>query len=89
MRGRKIEFRGVGSRPYQVVLCLGDTAVGASGRPHMVDMQVIVRPHSRNMPVIEREEERPSGGPDGAVVGEVDLSRIELLEGVNPVRDAG
>ena len=31
MRGRKIEFRGVGSRPYQVVLCLGDTAVGASG----------------------------------------------------------
>ena len=37
----------------------------------------------------EHEDERPSGGPDGAVVGEEDHSRIELLEGVNPVRDAG
>ena len=29
------------------------------------------------------------GGPDGAVVGEVDDPGIELLKGVNPVRDIG
>ena len=31
----------------------------------------------------------PSGGPDGAVVGEVDHLGIELLKGVNPAREAG
>jgi hypothetical protein len=30
-----------------------------------------------------------SGGPDGAVVGEVDHPGIELLKGVHPVRDEG
>lgn len=28
-------------------------------------------------------------GPDGVIVGEVDDPRIELLKGVNPVRDVG
>src|SRR6266567_4692992 len=40
-------------------------------------------------PVIERDDERPSGSPDGSVVGEVDHPGIELLEGINPVRDVG
>jgi hypothetical protein len=33
--GRKIEFRCVGSCPYQVVLRAGEPPQGASGRPHM------------------------------------------------------
>src|SRR6266700_1841142 len=33
--------------------------------------------------------ECPSGGPDGPVVGEVDRSGIELLEGISPGRDVG
>ncbi len=30
-----------------------------------------------------------SGGPDGTIVGEVDDTGIELLEGIDPVRDGG
>lgn len=35
--------------------------------------------------MIEGNDEHASGGPNGAVVGEVDHPGIELLEGINPV----
>ena len=60
--------------------------VAAYRRPHM---PMSVRPLSRDMPVIERDDERRSGGPNGPVVGEVDHPGIELLEGIDPDRDVG
>jgi hypothetical protein len=48
-----------------------------------------VRPLSADMPVIERNDGPASGGPDGAVVGEVHHHGIESLEGTDPGRDVG
>ena len=41
------------------------------------------------MPVTGLSDQRVSRGPDRAVVGEVDDPGIELLESIDPRRDAG